>query len=122
MRIQPMRRWMTAPVFFAAALGLASWTETPAAQAQPKVVNPPTEETIRTADGMKLKGLFHASKTPKGGKVGSAPVVLFLYPPGADRSMTKGDWESLANTLNAEGFHVFRFDWRFHGKSFDVDN
>lgn len=116
-----MRRWMTAPVFFAAALGVASWADAPAARAQPKGT-PPTEETIRTADGMKLKGLFHASKKPKGGKVSSAPVVLFLYPPGQDRSMTKGDWESLANTLNDEGFHVFRFDWRFHGKSFDVDN
>jgi pimeloyl-ACP methyl ester carboxylesterase len=34
--------------------------------------------------------------------------------------MTKGDWEGLANRLNGEGFHVFRFDWRGHGKSTDI--
>src|SRR5205823_1470440 len=35
-------------------------------------------------------------------------------------SMTKGDWQGLADRLNAEGYHVFRFDWRGHGKSTDI--
>lgn len=108
-----MRRWMAAPLMFAAAVGLTVTSESSLAVAQPK---PPAEETIPTADGVKLRGLFHRS--PKGGP--NDPVVLFLYPPGLDRSMTKGDWEGLANRLNEEGFHVFRFDWRGHGKSTDI--
>ena len=115
-----MRRWTTAPVFFTAAFGMTAWSEMPTAQAQPKPV-PPVVETIRTADGMKLQGLFHETKTPKAGNnAGSSPVVILLYAPGVDHSMAKGDWESLANTLNENGFNVLRFDWRGHGKSTDI--
>ncbi len=114
-----MRRWMVAPLMLAAALGMTMWSDIPEAQAQGKGA-PPEVETIRTADGMKLQGLFHATTKPKTGSAATSPTVLFLYPPGVDRSMAKGDWESLANTLNAEGFNVFRFDWRGHGKSTDI--
>ena len=31
-----------------------------------------------------------------------------------------GDWAGLTKTLNDSGFHVFRFDWRGHGKSTDI--
>ena len=115
-----MRRWMIAPVFFAAAFGMTTWTEMPTAKAQPKPV-PPVVETIRTADGMKLSGLFHETKNPKpGNSSGTSPVVILLYAPGVDHSMAKGDWEALANTLNENGFNVMRFDWRGHGKSTDI--
>ncbi|HJZ57620.1 MAG TPA: hypothetical protein VKE74_21815 [Gemmataceae bacterium] len=117
-----MRRWMAAPLVFAAALGLTDYSDTLSrAHAQAKGAAP-VEETIRTADGMKLKGLFHATTTPKAGQsAATAPVVILLYSPGVDKSMTKGDWDGLINMLNAEGFHVFRFDWRGHGKSTDID-
>ena len=76
----------------------------------------PDEESFLTADGIQLHGLFHRSlKNP-----GSDPVVILLYPPGKDNSMLKGDWSGLANRLTKEGYNVFRFDWRGHGKSFDI--
>ena len=106
-----MRRWL-APVVLFAAIGLAS-VSAPRAAAQPPA---PEEESFLTADGVQLKGVFHATdKTP-----GASPVVILLYPPGPDRDMTKGDWVGLAKTLNANGYHVFRFDWRGHGKSTDI--
>ncbi len=108
-----MRRWMAAPLVFAAAAALALDGGVPEARAQ----NPaPVAATFITADGVKLHSLFH--KSPKGGQ--GDPVVVFLYTPGVDRNMTKGDWDGLANRLNAEGFHVLRFDWRGHGKSTDI--
>lgn len=104
-----MRRWMALPLTFITAVGLTS-LEAPRVAAQPPE---PVAETFRTADKVELHGLFHATaKDPS-----KAPVVVFLYPPGADRDMTKGDWGSLAKRLNAEGYHVFQFDWRGHGKS-----
>src|SRR5262249_14273322 len=108
-----MRRWMAA-LLFAAAVGLTTST-TPEAVAQDKIP-PPEEETFLTADGVKLHGLFHA--TPK--NPNTAPVVILLSAPGPDRDMPKGDWGALANRLNKEGYHVFRFDWRGHGKSTDI--
>lgn len=107
-----MRRWMAAPLVFAVAVGLTS-VEAQRAAAQPPA---PAAETFRTADGVELHGLFHATqKNPT-----TAPVVVFLYPPGPDRDMTKGDWGGLAKRLNEEGYHVFQFDWRGHGKSTSI--
>ncbi|QDU19410.1 alpha/beta hydrolase family protein [Urbifossiella limnaea] len=77
----------------------------------------PVEEAFNTADGVRLKGLFHRS--PRGDKQGDAVVVL-LYPPGPDRDMLKGNWDDLVGRLNDAGFHVFRFDWRGHGGSTDI--
>lgn len=107
-----MRRWLAAPVVLFAAIGLAS-VSAPRAAAQPA---PPEEESFLTADGVQLKGVFHATDK----NAGAAPVVVFMYPPGADRDMTKGDWVGLAQLLNKNGYHVFRFDWRGHGKSNDI--
>jgi pimeloyl-ACP methyl ester carboxylesterase len=107
-----MRRLLVAPLL-AAVLGLTLDAPPAGAQAPAK----PVEEAFTTADGVRLKGLFH--KSPRGDKQGDAVVVL-LYPPGADRDMLKGDWDGLVGRLNAEGFHVFRFDWRGHGGSFDI--
>ena len=78
---------------------------------------PPVEEAFDTADGVRLKGLFHRS--PGGHKQGDAVVVL-LYPPGPDRDMRKGNWDDLIGRLNDAGFHVFRFDWRGHGGSAEI--
>lgn len=107
-----MRRWMAAFLFAAAAaLALTGDHSTAVAQQAPE------EESFNTADGVRLKGLFH--KSPKGGQ--GDPVVILMYAPGADRTMLKpGDWGGLAKELNDKGFHVFRFDWRGHGKSTDI--
>lgn len=106
-----MLRWLAAPVVFSAAIGLASLSAPPVAAQQG-----PEEESFLTADGVQLKGVFHATdKTPS-----TAPVVILMYPPGADRDMTKGDWGGLAKALNEKGYHVFRFDWRGHGKSTEI--
>ena len=110
-----MRRWLGAPLLFAAAIGLTALTQSHQAVAQAKA-DPPVEETFQTADGVQIHGLFHKSaKDP-----GSAPVVILLYPPGKDNNMSKGDWEGLANRLTEAGYHVYRFDWRGHGKSTDI--
>ena len=109
-----MRRWLAAPVAFAAAIGLSTLHTAPVA-AQPKG-EAPAEESFLTADGVQLKGLFHATTKD----AATAPVVILLYPPGPDRDMTKGDWAGLAGRLNESGYHVFRFDWRGHGKSTDI--
>jgi pimeloyl-ACP methyl ester carboxylesterase len=112
-----MRRLWTAPLLFAALFALA--LDPPPADAQTAVK--PTEESFKTADGVRLKGLFH--KSPNGGKQGDA-VVMLLYPPGGvglpERSMLKGNWDPLIDKLTEEGFHVFRFDWRGHGGSTDI--
>ena len=120
-----MRRWLVAPLVFAAAVALTAGSTTPVVFAQDKdkkakVVYPaPEQETVTTADGVKLRGLFHKSNSEKAAKNGD-PVVILLYSPGPGKDMTKGDWEGLANRLNDEGYHVFRFDWRGHGKSTDI--
>ena len=109
-----MRCWMAAPLLCATVAAICVSTESRShAQAKP---NPPEEETFLTADGIQLHGLFHKSaKSP-----GADPVVILLYPPGKDNSMLKGDWVGLANRLTEAGYNVFRFDWRGHGKSFDI--
>jgi len=108
-----MRRGLAA-LMFAATVGLVTLSQPPQrAAAQPPG---PVAETFRTPDGVELHALFHATqKTP-----GVAPVVVFMYPPGPDRDMTKGDWGSLAKKLNEEGDHVLQFDWRGHGKSTSI--
>lgn len=107
-----MRRWLVAPLLIAAA-GLA--LDPPPAPGQAAVK--PTEEAFTTADGVRLKGLFH--KSPVANKQGES-VVILLYPPGPDKTMLKGDWDGPIDKLNEAGFHVFRFDWRGHGQSTDI--
>jgi len=107
-----MRRWMAAPLVLAPAVWLTT-LGMPSALAQPPE---PSKETFKTPDGMELHGLFHATqKNPA-----TAPVVVFMYAPGPDKDMTKGDWGTLAKKLNEEGYHVFQFDWRGHGKSTSI--
>jgi pimeloyl-ACP methyl ester carboxylesterase len=109
-----MRRWLVlSPVLFAILAAVALSPATPRALAQPPA---PTEETFLTADGVQLHGLFHKSQV----NPGNDPVVIILYPPGKDNNMTKGDWKGLADRLTKQGYNVFRFDWRGHGKSTDI--
>jgi len=102
---------MAVPLLFT-AITLALTTDSPTARAAD-----PAEETFMTADGVQLRGLFEKSaKNP-----GADPVVILLYPPGKDNDMNKpGDWKGLSARLATEGFNVFRFDWRGHGKSTDI--
>src|SRR4051812_23143400 len=84
------------------------------------VAQKPTAETLVTADGVKLKGLFHTSP---GGAGQNHAVVLLLYQPGAGTTMAKpGKWDGLAEELVKAGFHVFQFDWRGHGQSTALAN
>ena len=92
------------------AAALIGWVASAPAQAQ----NAPEERSFRTTDGVKLRGLYY--KTPKGG---AAPVVIMLhaYKANPDEAV----WADTAKRLVGLGYHVFRFDFRGHGKSTDVD-
>jgi hypothetical protein len=94
----------------AAALVVALFGAAAAAQ-DPKG---PEEKSFRTADGVKLRGLFY-----KSAKGGSAPVVLMLhaYKANPDEAV----WADTAQQLVKQGFNVLRFDFRGHGKSTDID-
>jgi len=105
---------MAAPFVFVTAVALTLTGKAPQAFAEDPP--PPVEETFKTADGVQLHGLFLKSdKNP-----GTDPVVIMIYPPGKDRDMKMGDWKGLAPLLAKEGYNVFRFDWRGHGKSTDI--
>lgn len=112
-----MRRWLAVPLLFTSIAVLASLDPTgPApAFAQKAADKKDTSdlEPFLTADGVELQGRFHKASSPKG------PIVVLLYPPGGERTMDRdsGDWKGLALRLNDAGYHVFRFDWRGHGKS-----
>jgi hypothetical protein len=73
----------------------------------------PEERSFRTADGVQLSGLFY--KSPKGA---AAPVVIMLHAYKANPE--EAVWAETAKQLVKQGFHVFRFDFRGHGKSTDV--
>jgi len=115
-----MRRWLAVPLFaaIAALTSLHEFALTPAAFAQKgkdaKDKDTSDLEPFLTADGVELQGRFHrATAAAKG------PIVVLLYPPGGERTMDNqsGEWKALTKRLNEAGYHVFRFDWRGHGKS-----
>ena len=121
-----MRRWLAASIVLFAAIGLSTLNATGQDKKDKKEELPktddklpkPEEESFFTADGVQLRGLFHVSLGKKG--PADSPVVLFLYAPGAGRDMSEAGWAALAHALNTEGYNVFRFDWRGHGKSTDI--
>jgi pimeloyl-ACP methyl ester carboxylesterase len=84
-----------------------------AAPASAQAAKAPEEKSFRSADGVKLRGLFY--KSPRGA---AAPVVVLLhaYKANPDEAI----WSDVAKRLVGLGYHVFRFDFRGHGKSTDV--
>ncbi len=109
-----MKLRLITPLLFATLVVGLLVPQSPRALAQ----EPPEAEaeTFKTADGMQLRGMFQKSaKNPA-----SDPVVIMIYPPGKDNHMDKGDWKGLSRMLAKEGYNVFRFDWRGHGKSTDI--
>ncbi|MBM3980914.1 MAG: alpha/beta hydrolase [Planctomycetes bacterium] len=114
-----MRRWMVASLAITVAVGLTT-SDNSRAYGQPK--DGPVAEKFKTADGVELHSLFHPADPMVAKNANQTPVVVFLYPPGPDRDMTKGDWAGLAKDLTKAGYHVFQFDWRGHGKSTTITN
>lgn len=101
----PISRTVVAAVAFALA-GLVS-----SARAQPAA---PEAMSFNTADGVKLQGQFY--KSPKGA---AAPVVLMLHDYKANPD--EAAWTDTAKLAVEKGYNVFRFDFRGHGKSVDID-
>lgn len=77
----------------------------------------PVEETFQTADGVKLRGVYYDAVAPKGGPA-KAPVILMLH--AYNQNPDEAVWDDTAKLLAAHGYHVFRFDFRGHGKSKDI--
>jgi len=101
----PIRRTVAAAVALALA-GLAT-----AARAQAPA---PEAMSFTSADGVKLQGQFY--KSPKGAAV---PVVLMLH--DYQKNPDEAAWTDTAKLLVEKGYNVFRFDFRGHGKSTDID-
>lgn len=72
----------------------------------------PVDQSFKSADGVTLIGKWY--KNPKG----ASSVVLLLHDYKANP--TEAVWEDTAQQLVSYGYHVFRFDFRGHGKSTDV--
>lgn len=77
----------------------------------------PIPETFQSADGVKLQGVYYDAVAPKSGPA-KAPVVLMLHAWNQDPN--EAVWEDTAKQIAARGAHVFRFDFRGHGKSKDI--
>lgn len=101
----PIRRTVVAAVAFALA-GLA--TNARAQNAAPEAMS------FTSADGVKLQGQFY--KSPKGAAM---PVVLMLH--DYQKKPDEAAWTDTAKLLVEKGYNVFRFDFRGHGKSTDID-
>ncbi len=63
--------------------------------------------SFTTADGIIIKGLYHASRQPR------KPVVIMLHGMGS----TKEEWTPFERTLVDAGFSYFAYDARGHGES-----
>lgn len=85
----------------------------PAALAQNDVK--PEEKAFKSTDGVKLQGEFYKTQSPKGKE---APTVLVMH--GYMQKPDDAAWDDTAKTL-AKNYNVFRFDFRGHGKSTDIE-
>ncbi len=101
----PIRRTVVSAVAFALA-GVM-----PTAYAQPPAPEP---MSFTSVDGVKLQGQFY--KSPKGA---ASPVVLMLHDYKANPD--EAAWTDMAKLLVQKDYNVFRFDFRGHGKSTDID-
>lgn len=73
----------------------------------------PEERSFKSSDGVKLNGLFY--KSPKGK---DSPLVVMLH--GYRAKPDDAVWDDTAKMAVSKGLHVFRFDFRGHGKSTDI--
>lgn len=71
---------------------------------------------ILTADGVKLHGVFYASKKK------NPATVIMLHPIGEGKSSKGGEWKSLAEALQNADYSVMTFDFRGHGESSSIDD
>ena len=69
-----------------------------------------------TADGLQLRGLFHKSAKDQGGLAGRDPALPAGPGEGQGTGHEHGRLGGSGEPAGAEGYHVFRFDWRGHGK------
>jgi hypothetical protein len=83
----------------------------------PQAASAQASKTVRfkTADGVELVGTFFT-----GGK-GDA-CVLLLHDIGKGRHRNQGGWDSLAKTLQKQGYTVLSFDFRGHGESTTIED
>lgn len=77
----------------------------------------PVEETFQTVDGVKLRGVYYDAVAPEGGPA-KAPVIMMLH--AFNQNPDEAVWDDTAKLMAAQGYHVFRFDFRGHGKSKDI--
>lgn len=68
------------------------------------------DTAVPTVDGLRLLGTWYA-----GNKGRNSDTVIMLH--GYGSNATKGEWQSLAKALAAEGFSVLTFDFRGHNRS-----
>ena len=120
----PARIWLP---LAALALGIGSgiaFGQVDPKPAEAKPVEPKIDTegvSFDTADGVTIQGTLYApifdekTRITAAKDAANAPVVILLHSYMADPN--KGDWDGLAKTLAARGFHVLRFDFRGHGKS-----
>lgn len=83
------------------------------ASAQEKKKQKHDDVSFITTDGLRLFGNWYI-----GGKGRGSDTVLML--PNYKSEFSKGEWNTLAEELQKEGFSVLVFDFRGHGKSKSV--
>jgi hypothetical protein len=80
------------------------------AQDEKKKVQKYEDVSFLTTEGLRLFGNFYAGNKGRG-----SDTVLML--PNFKSDLSKGEWNTLAEELQKEGFAVLLFDFRGHGKS-----
>ncbi|QVL31934.1 hypothetical protein KIH39_24370 [Telmatocola sphagniphila] len=109
-----MRFGFKKPVLLALFLGMFTCLDSQVLQAQTKdgTNSKPKYEDVSflTVDGLRLFGNWY-----RGNKGKNSDAVMLL--PNFKGEVAKGEWNTLAEALQAEGFSVLAFDFRGHGKS-----
>lgn len=116
------RRGRAGQFLLAAGIALLFGGRVTKALAQaPKDAAKPARDTTKvsvglpTVDHAELAGTYYAGTTSRGR---DTPCVLMVHDRGKDSSKT--EWDTLARTLQHEGYAVLTFDLRGHGKSLTV--